>query len=84
MVAEPFRSMAAAEKAEYVQRVGEQPSEVLVEEWNLLPLIYKNAVDSRFAARRVITSIEQNEKPEGKEQLVSHVREYIAEVEGEL
>ena len=76
--------MAAAEMAEYVQRVGEQPSELLVEEWNLLPLIYKNAVDSRRAARRVITSIEQNEKPEGKEQLASHVREYIAEVDGEL
>ena len=47
MVAEPFRSMAAAEMAEYVQRVGEQPSELPVEEWNLLPLINKNAVDSR-------------------------------------
>ena len=55
-----------------------------VEEWSLLPLVYKNAVDSRRAAWRVITSIEQNEKPEGKEQLASHAREYIAEVEGEL
>ena len=84
MVAEPFRSMAAAEMAEYLQRVREQPSELLVGEWNSLSLIYKNAVDSRRAARRVITSIEQNEKPEGKEQLASHAREYIAEVEGEL
>ena len=47
-------------------------------------VIYKNAVDNRRAAWRVITSIEQNEKPEGKEQLASHAREYIAEVEGEL
>ena len=55
-----------------------------VEEWSLLSVIYKNAVDSRRAAWRVITSIEQNEKPEGKEQLASHARENIAEVEGEL
>ena len=61
--------------------VAEQP---FLEERNLLSLIYKNAVDSRRAAWRVITSIEQNEKPEGKEPLASHAREYIAEVEGEL
>ena len=70
--------------AEYLQRVGEQPSELLVEEWNSLSVVYKNAVDSRRAAWRVITSIEQNEKPEHEEQLASHAREYIAEVEGEL
>ena len=55
-----------------------------VNEWNLLSLAYRNAVDSRRAAWRVITSIEQNEKPEGKEQLASNAREYIAEVEREL
>ena len=52
-----------------------------VEEWNSLSDKNRNASDSRRAAWRVITSIEQNEKPEGKEQLVSYVREYIAEVE---
>ena len=50
-------------------------TELLVDEWNLLSVIYKNAVDSRRAAWRVITSIEQNEKPESKEQLASHARE---------
>ena len=84
MVAEQRCSTTSAEMAGYLQRVGEQPSELLVEEWNALSVIYKNALDSRRAARRVITSIEQNEKPEGKEQLVSHAREYIAEVEREL
>ena len=59
-------------------------TELLVEEWNLLSVVYKNAVESRRAAWRVITSSEQNEKPEGKEQLASHAREYFAEVEGEL
>ena len=77
--------MASAEMAEYLQRVGEQPSELLVEEWNLLPLVYKNGIGSRRAAWRVvITSVEQKEKFKGKKQLVSHAREYVAKVEGEL
>ena len=84
MVAEQRCSTTSAEMAEYLRRVGEQPSELLVEEWNSLSIVFKNAVDSRRAAWRVITSIEQNEKPEGKEHLASHAREYIAEVEGEL
>ena len=85
MVAEQRCSMASAEMAEYLQRVGAQPSELLVEEWNLLPLVYKNASGSRRAAWRVvITSVEQKEKFKGKEQLVSHAREYVAKVEGEL
>ena len=45
---------------------------------------YENAVDSRRAAWRVITSVEQKEKFKGKEQLDSHARENIAKVEGEL
>ena len=52
-------------------------TEFLVDEWNLLSVILKNAVDSRRAAWRVITSIEQNDT-------YTHAREYIAEVEGEL
>ena len=70
--------------AENVQRVGEQPSELLVEEWNLLPLAYQNAIGSGSAAWRVITSVEQKEKFKGKEQLVSHAKECVAKVEGEL
>ena len=65
-------STASAEMAEYVQRVGEQPSELLVEEWNLLPLVYKNAVGNRRAAWRVITSVEHKETSKGDEQLVVH------------
>ena len=55
-----------------------------VEEWSLLPLVYKNAVDSRRAAWRVITSVEQKETSKGDEQLVSNAREYVEKVEGEL
>ena len=84
MVAEQRCSTISAEMAEYMQRVGEQPSELPVEEWNLLPLVYKNAVGSRRAACRVITSTEQEEKFKGKEELVLHAREHVAKVEGEL
>ena len=84
MVAEHRCSTAFAEMAEYLQRVGEQPSELLVEEWNLLSAVYRNAVGNRRAAWRVITSVEQKEKFKGKEQLASHAREYVANVEGEL
>ena len=44
----------------------------------------KNAVGSRRAAWRVITSVEQKDKFKGKEQMASHTREYVAKVEGEL
>ena len=67
-----------------MQRVGEQPSELPVEEWNLLPLVFKNAVGNRRAAWRVITSVEQKETSKGEEQLVSNAREYVEKVEGEL
>ena len=77
-------STASAVMAEYVQRVGGQPSEILVGEWNLLSATYKNAVGNQRAALRVITSVEQKETSKGDEQLVLHAREYVAKVEGEL
>ena len=58
--------------------------ELPVEEWNLLPFVYKNAVNNRRAAWRVITSVEQKETSKGEEQLVSNAREYVEKVEGEL
>ena len=76
--------MASAEMAEYIQRVREQSSELLVEDWFLLSVVYKNAVGNRSAAWRVITSVVQSEKSKGKEQLASYAREYVAKVEGEL
>ena len=58
--------------------------ESLQNKWNLLSVVFKNAVDSRRAAWRVITNTEQREKFKGKEQLVLHAKEYDAKVEGEL
>ena len=57
------------------ERVGEQSSELLVEEWNLLSVVYKNAVDSRRAAWRVITSIEQKENTPRVKSSWLHTRE---------
>ena len=50
MVAEPFRSMAAAVTAESLQRVGERPSELSVEERNLLLVAYGSIAGDRHAA----------------------------------
>ena len=58
--------------------------ELPVEEWNLLPLVYKYALGNRRAAWRVITSVEQKETSKGEEQLVPNAREYVEKVEGEL
>ena len=47
------------------------------EDRDLLSVVYKNAIDSRRAVWRVITSIEQKEKSKSEEQLASHAREYM-------
>ena len=59
-------------------------AEVAKHSSELLSVVYKNAIDSRRAVWRVITSIEQKEKSKSEEQLALHAREYIAKVEGEL
>ena len=48
MVAEQlFRStFAAAQMEQYIKEVGEHPSGLLVDEWNLLSVVFKNVVDS--------------------------------------
>ena len=55
-----------------------------MEERNLLSVAYKNAVGSRRAAWRIITSVEQKEKTKGNEQQASLAREYVVKVEAEL
>ena len=54
------------------------------EDRDLFSVVYKNAVDNRRAAWRVITSVGQKKKSKSEEQLVSYAREYIAKVENEL
>ena len=76
--------MAVVEMTESLQRVGEQPLELSVEERNLLSVAYGSTAGCRRAAWRIITSVEQKEKFKGNEKLVSNAREYVAKVEDEI
>merc|ERR1711972_876523 len=72
------------EMADYMEQVGKQPDELSVEERNLLSVAYKNAVGSRRAAWRIITSVEQKENSKGNEEQAKYAKEYCSKVEGEL
>merc|ERR1711953_206881 len=58
--------------------------ELSVEERNLLSVAYKNAVGSRRAAWRIITSVEQKEKSKGNDEQAKYAKEYCGKVEAEL
>jgi len=70
--------------ADEMEKVGKAPEELSVEERNLLSVAYKNAVGSRRAAWRIITSVEQKEKTKGNEENAKWAKEYCNKVEGEL
>jgi len=72
------------EMASYMETVGKMPDELSVEERNLLSVAYKNAVGSRRAAWRIITSVENKEKSKGNEEQSKFAKEYCVKVEGEL
>jgi len=72
------------EMAEEMEKVGKAPDELSVEERNLLSVAYKNAVGSRRAAWRIITSVEQKEKSKGNEDNSKWAKEYCGKVEDEL
>ena len=72
------------EMATHMENVGRMPDELSVEERNLLSVAYKNAVGSRRAAWRIITSVESKEKTKGNEEQAKYAREYCQKVEGEL
>merc|ERR1712050_205190 len=72
------------EMADHMEKVGKVPDELSVEERNLLSVAYKNAVGSRRAAWRIITSVEQKEKSKGNEENAKYAKEYCAKVETEL
>jgi 14-3-3 protein epsilon len=72
------------EMADQMEFVGKQPEELAVEERNLLSVAYKNAVGSRRAAWRIITSVEQKEKTKGNEEQAKYAKEYCSKVEAEL
>merc|ERR1719460_1190430 len=72
------------EMADYMKDVGNIPQELSVEERNLLSVAYKNAVGSRRAAWRIITSVEQKEKSKGNAENAKWAKEYCGKVEKEL
>merc|ERR1712007_131213 len=72
------------EMANHMENVGKLNEELSVEERNLLSVAYKNAVGSRRAAWRIITSVEQKEKTKGNEEQAKYAKEYCSKVEAEL
>jgi len=72
------------EMADFMEQVGKAGEELSVEERNLLSVAYKNAVGSRRAAWRIITSVEQKEKSKGNEEQSKYAKEYCQKVEDEL
>merc|ERR1711890_157683 len=78
--AERYDEMAS--KMDEVGKTGD--SELSVEERNLLSVAYKNAVGSRRAAWRIISSVEQKEQSKGNADNAGFAAEYRGKVETEL
>merc|ERR1712023_93366 len=72
------------EMGDYMETVGKAGDELSVEERNLLSVAYKNAVGSRRAAWRIITSVTEKEKSKGNSQNEGFAKEYSGVVEKEL
>jgi 14-3-3 protein epsilon len=72
------------EMANHMESVSKEGDELSVEERNLLSVAYKNAVGSRRAAWRIITSVEQKETSKGNTEQAKFAKEYCGKVEAEL
>ncbi|CEM32655.1 unnamed protein product [Vitrella brassicaformis CCMP3155] len=76
------------EMADYMKIVAQSlpgaKEELSVEERNLLSVAYKNAVGSRRASWRIISSVEQKEKSKGAVENVARCEAYRTKVETEL
>ena len=72
------------EMADYMKQVGSLGGDLSVEERNLLSVAYKNAVGSRRASWRIISSVENKEQSKGNDDNVKHCQAYRTKVENEL
>merc|ERR1719273_1162872 len=72
------------EMANHMENVGKTPDELSVEERNLLSVAYKNAVGSRRAAWRIISSVMEKEKSKQNTEQAAYAQEYCKKVEAEL
>ena len=72
------------EMREYMKNLFTLLSEFTVEERNLLSVAYKNAIGSRRASWRVISSIENKESDKGNTSNVELIKEYKKKIEEEL
>merc|ERR1719409_1269927 len=72
------------EMSEHMESVAKTGDELSVEERNLLSVAYKNAVGSRRAAWRIITSVQQKETSKGNADNAAYAKEYCGKVESEL
>merc|ERR1712066_367437 len=76
--------MGDDEMAGHMEKVGKMGGELSVEERNLLSVAYKNAVGSRRAAWRIITSVKEKETSKGNSEQAGYAKEYCSKVEAEL
>mmetsp|Transcript_4564 Transcript_4564/g.11161 ORF Transcript_4564/g.11161 Transcript_4564/m.11161 type:complete len:246 (+) Transcript_4564:138-875(+) len=73
------------EMADYMRDVSKADAgELSVEERNLLSVAYKNAVGSRRASWRIISSVEQKETTKGNTEAAARAAQYRMKVEAEL
>merc|ERR1712154_748998 len=72
------------EMADYMREVSMAEGELSVEERNLLSVAYKNAVGSRRAAWRIISSVKDKEQSKGNSEQEGFANEYCQKVEAEL
>jgi len=72
------------EMADYMREVSMADGELSVEERNLLSVAYKNAVGSRRASWRIISSVEQKENTKSNSEAATRAGQYRKKVEKEL
>lgn len=72
------------EMADYMKKVSEADNKLSVEERNLLSVAYKNAVGSRRASWRIISSVEQKEASKTNTEAATRAGVYRQQVEKEL